>query len=157
MKRHPALIFLSRDHHHGLILSQLVKKNAPLYKGLPHDLAGKITYVASFHQDELKKHFFEEENILFEFVKTKNKYFEESVNQLKEEHRQLSELVSCFSETKDPETVLHDFGVLLEQHIRFEERELFEKIQLSFSDDELDQLTKKLDRENHSSDCITSS
>jgi hemerythrin-like domain-containing protein len=154
MKRHPALVFLSRDHHHGLILSQLVKKNAPLYKGLPHDIAGKITYVTSFHQDELKKHFFEEENILFEFIKTKNKYFEEAVNQLKEEHLQLSELVSRFVETIDPENDLNDFGVLLEQHIHFEERELFEKIQSIFSEEELNQLSQKLNRENNPSNCL---
>ncbi|MDP2301294.1 MAG: hemerythrin domain-containing protein [Ignavibacteria bacterium] len=155
MKRHPSLIYLSRDHHHGLILAQIVKKEAPHYKGLPHDTPGKINYVVSFYENELKNHFDEEEKILFEFIKKKNEYFESAVNQLQEEHIKLSEYVFRLSNSKNPEADLNEFGILLEQHIRFEERELFEKIQTQFSEDELNQLSQKLNREDNPSKCIT--
>jgi hypothetical protein len=35
MKRHEALIPLSRDHHGTLILARLLRSDAPPYKGLP--------------------------------------------------------------------------------------------------------------------------
>ena len=44
MKRHESLAPLSREHHEGLILAQLLKKGAPAYRGLPTDLAGKLSY-----------------------------------------------------------------------------------------------------------------
>ena len=43
MKRHKALIPLSHDHHLLLLLAQLIKKNAPDYKGLPKDLKEKLS------------------------------------------------------------------------------------------------------------------
>ena len=61
MKRHKALIPLSHDHHHGLLLPQLIKKNAPDYKGLPKDLEGKINYTLETYNSSLKNHFDDEE------------------------------------------------------------------------------------------------
>lgn len=53
MKRHKALIPLSHDHHHGLLLAQLVKKNVPDYKGLHKNLEGKIKYILSAIEKKL--------------------------------------------------------------------------------------------------------
>ena len=43
MKRHEALAPLSREHHGTLILAQLLKKGAPVYKGLPDTDTGKAS------------------------------------------------------------------------------------------------------------------
>ena len=72
MKRHKALIPLSHDHHHGLLLAQLIKKNAPDYKGLPKDLNGKIKYTIDIYNSSLKQHFDDEEKILFPAVTGKD-------------------------------------------------------------------------------------
>jgi len=41
IKRDKALHILSHDHHHGLILAQLIKKGSPQYKNLPNTTEGK--------------------------------------------------------------------------------------------------------------------
>ncbi len=71
MKRHPALYPLSHDHHQGLILAQQLKKGAPQYKGMPSTLEEKKNYTISFYNNELKKHFYDEEKILFPLCKRK--------------------------------------------------------------------------------------
>ena len=55
MKRHEALAPLSRDHHEALILSQLLKKDSPAYKGLPVTVEGKVNYAVGFFEKNLKR------------------------------------------------------------------------------------------------------
>ena len=57
IKRHKALQPLSRDHHQGLILAQILKKGAPQYKGMPSTIEGKKEYAIAFSESELKQHF----------------------------------------------------------------------------------------------------
>ena len=57
MRRHPCLIALSHDHHRGLLLAQLTKKDAPPYKTLPQTTEGKIEYAMNAWTNELEKHF----------------------------------------------------------------------------------------------------
>ncbi|MBX2975580.1 MAG: hemerythrin domain-containing protein [Ignavibacteriaceae bacterium] len=153
MKRHPALVFLSKDHHHGLIMAQMIKKDAPNYKGLPHDTSGKINYVTQFYRDELKHHFDEEENILFSYLAKLNNQFETSINNLKLEHQEIEDTINSLENSDQKEIVLNDLGVMLEQHIRFEERILFEKIQNTLSEEELDKLTNLLNRSEQTKKC----
>ena len=61
MKRHPSLAHLSREHHGALILARLLQNNAPAYKSLPTDTAGKAVYALNFYEKELVKHFEAEE------------------------------------------------------------------------------------------------
>ena len=65
MKRHPALVRLSRDHYFGLLLAQQMKTGAAPYKGYPTDVEGKIRYLFQDYEEKLKPHFAAEENILF--------------------------------------------------------------------------------------------
>ena len=53
MKRHPALIPLSREHHGALILARLIQKDAPPYKGLPLEINGKAVYAQEFYKNIL--------------------------------------------------------------------------------------------------------
>ncbi len=71
MKRHPALVPLSREHQKGLLLAQLIKKNAPDYNGLPNDLIGKMNYAKEVYNNELVQHFKDEEELVFPFSKRK--------------------------------------------------------------------------------------
>ncbi|MCB9249641.1 MAG: hemerythrin domain-containing protein [Ignavibacteriales bacterium] len=93
MKRHKSIIALSHDHHHGLMLAQLIKKNAPEYKGLPSDLIGKVNHVKDSWEKELKLHFENEENILFPFVKGKDEELDTLIEDILEEHRLIESLV----------------------------------------------------------------
>ena len=64
MKRHEALAPLSREHHSALILAQLLKKDAPAYKGLPTALNEKTAYALQMFTATLQLHFTNEEEML---------------------------------------------------------------------------------------------
>lgn len=136
MKRHPSLISLSREHHGALILARLLQKNAPAYKGLPSDSNGKAVYALQFYKDELIQHFLQEEKVLA-LVKGTDKNMDLLIDSIFEEHRQLQLLFKAIEGHKDLQLHLHETGVLLEKHIRKEERELFPLIQEKCSEEKL--------------------
>lgn len=134
MKRHNALIPLSHDHHHGLLLSQLLKKNAPKYKGLPDDIEGKINYLDNAYKTELIPHFKNEEEILFPFVKGKNEKLDELISEVINQHIRIKQLFEEVKSSNDKITAMDKFAHQLDQHIRLEEREVFPLIQELFGD-----------------------
>jgi hemerythrin-like domain-containing protein len=145
MKRHPALYPLSHDHHQGLILAQQLKNDAPQYKGMPATIEEKKNYTISFYNNELKKHFKEEEEILFPFAKNRTPELDIMINEIVDEHRKMENLVNQLEKTTDLENVLDELGWLLEKHIRKEERMLFVEIEKMLSEDELNIIGTKLD------------
>lgn len=143
MKRHQSLIALSHDHHQGLMLAQLIKKGAPEYKGLPSDLAGKVAYTKESWEKELKLHFENEENILFPFLKGKEESIDRLIDEILAEHIQINKLIMSLDKKNNHEEILDELGNLIEQHIRKEERQLFQKIQSIFGS-ELNGLNDKI-------------
>lgn len=146
MRRHNSLKFLSHDHHHGLMLAQLIKKGAPKYKTFPNTPEEKKEYTLQFYEDHLSKHFYEEENILFPFAAGKNISIDEMIDELVNEHKLISGIINSLKENSDYEDKLDRLGILLSSHIRKEERELFPKIQKEFNEKDLLTLEKKLKR-----------
>lgn len=145
MKRHKKLIGLSHDHHHGLKLAQLIKKDSPVYKDLPNDIDGKSNYVINAWENELKFHFKNEEEILFPAVGNKDEKIDELIDELLIEHEEIEFKIGQLKNSNEKEEILNDLGFILEQHIRKEERELFDRIQTVFSEDEIDQLVEEID------------
>ena len=143
LKRHKALHSLSHDHHNGLVLAQLAKKNSPEYPQLPKTVVGKIEYAVSYYYDELVPHFRAEENTLIPTIKGRDKKVDEILNTIVDEHKQIKTLITLLDE-ESSEDVLDEFGNLLEAHIRKEERELFPMIQELLSEEELSELERKL-------------
>ena len=141
MKRHTALYSLSHDHHQGLILAQQIKKGAPQYKGMPPTVEGKRDYTIQFYNSELKRHFANEEEILFPAVKNKNAELDRKIAEIISEHRQMESLVQELEKTDRFENVLDELGHLLEKHIRKEERELFVRIEEVLNENELESLS----------------
>ncbi len=140
MKRHQSLIKLSKDHHDGLILAQLIKKNSPPYKGLPSDIEGKREYTINFYSSELKKHFEDEEKILLPVVKNINPEIDTLLDRMLDDHKKISLLIDKLKAGNDNENTLDQLGNLLEGHIRMEERKLFERIQSVCSVEILNQI-----------------
>lgn len=139
MKRHEALAPLSREHHGALILAQLVKKNAPAYKGLPTDVEGKSNYAVTFYTNDLVQHFKKEEAIL-EKVKETNTAIAKLADEIITEHAELKTRFLSLKAAADRATALDELGHLLEAHIRKEERVLFPLIQEHCSEEILSQL-----------------
>ena len=130
MKRHIALIPLSREHHSALILAQLLKKDAPVYKGLPQTAKEKAIYATAFFEKELKAHF-EKEEAVFGLVKMVHPGIEKMINELVVEHRDLSAMFHSLTDTVSQDLIakMNSLGELLKNHIRKEERFLFPLIQ----------------------------
>ena len=140
MKRHKALQSLSQEHHHGLILAQLIKSGSPEYKGLPSSISDKKLYTVKFFEENLIPHFKKEEEILFPLTKKKNPIIENIVNELIKQHKEIYSLIDKLKISSQPESELDDLGKLLEGHIRKEERELFKLIQEASTENELEKL-----------------
>jgi len=146
MKRHPALYTLSHDHHQGLILAQQLKKGAPQYKGMPETLEGKRDYTILFYNSELKKHFAEEEEILFPNVTGKGIEIGKLISEIISEHRRMENLIIEITNTDKLENTMDELGWLLEKHIRKEERQLFVEIENVLSEEELSIISEKLNK-----------
>lgn len=144
MKRHITLIPFSRDHHEALILSRLMQKNAPAYKGLPNDNPGKASYALGFFHDKLLPHFQAEEQCIADVVRGKDPQLDKKLMEMIQEHVQLTDLFQSIPDSDSLETVLHDTGKLLEKHIRSEERELFPLIEQLFDDEFLVKISDSL-------------
>jgi iron-sulfur cluster repair protein YtfE (RIC family) len=144
VKRHKSLHILSHDHHHGLILAQLIKKGSPQYKNLPNTTEGKKDYSIKFYYDELIKHFDDEENILFPVVNGKDDETDNFIEDIIIEHKKIKQLINQLESDEDVENTLDELGNILELHIRKEERDLFMKIQEILTEDELSALENQL-------------
>ena len=128
MKRHPSLAPLSRQHHPALILSQLLKKNAPAYKGMPTDTEGKMLYATRFYHSDLVPHFADEEKV-FEKLNNISPMLDTAIKEIVEEHILLHKLFKGIPGQPDAVTYLDVLGHTLEKHIRKEDRELFPLIE----------------------------
>lgn len=144
MKRHASLAPLSRDHHTALILAQLLKKDAPLYKGLPDTTEGKLNYAKAYFKADLKEHFKKEEKI-FDVVKEFNADLKLMVAALLEEHTLLAKLFLSLTESEEAVMEMDHLANVLSSHIRKEERELFPLIQESCNESQLAILAQLID------------
>lgn len=156
MKRHPALIPLSQDHHKALLLAQLLKRNAPEYHGLPKDLIGKMNFAKEIYHTELEHHFRDEEQFVFSYLKGKNAELDNLISEILNEHLILKEKTLSLVDNPNLVAQLDEIGNILGEHVRKEERILFEKAQTILSDEELKIIENKFDegRPNQKS-CIT--
>ena len=137
MLRHPGLIPLSHQHQHGLALCVTIDRTAS-----PESAAGLARRVRNIFDLELRNHFDIEERILFPAIVSALGPTP-LVDQLIAEHRQLEQLVED-TQTARP-AALREFAAALSEHIRREERELFEDIQRRLPPETLEQLGRSID------------
>ena len=126
LKRHKALQPLSREHHHGLLLSWKIRSG--FSKKI--EVERIKTYADWFFKHQLIPHFDLEEQHIFPLLNADNELLKRALA----EHRRIKRL---FAETEDIEKALHQIEEELEQHIRFEERILFPEIQKNASEEQL--------------------
>ncbi len=131
MPRNEALIPLSHDHHHGLVVALRLKKGGP---ASPNDswLEGadnQAPQLLAFADSELLNHFLLEEELVFPVLL--NLGIDEIstlTHELLEEHQAMRASLDAIRQSPNS-TVLKHFGELLEAHIRKEERILFPLIE----------------------------
>lgn len=130
-KRHKALQPLSRDHHHGLLLSWKIRT------GLNNSVDPERiwSYSLWFYRTHLIPHFELEEKHFFPLLGTENNLVKEALSQ----HERLHLL---FKEPGNKASSLSQIEKELERHIRFEERNLFPEIQKKATESQLQMLEK---------------
>lgn len=144
MKRHEALIPLSREHHETLILAQLLKKGAPGYRGLPADIPGKVIYAKQLYRENIEEHFREEEILIDRYLSHLGGEISVMGNEIIAEHKELRQRFNALQEIRATEDELDELGKLLELHVRKEERQFFPLIERLCPEEVLDDMTKLL-------------
>ena len=129
IKRHIALQPLSRQHHFGLLFSWKLRKG--FAKNI--DISRIAEYSKWFYEKEIKPHFEAEERHLFVILDSEN----ELIIRALKEHRAIERL---FNDTENPSHSLPILGDLLQEHIRFEERIIFNEIQKFATPEQLDKI-----------------
>jgi hemerythrin-like domain-containing protein len=122
MKRRAELHGLSDDHHTALIVALRCRRAAAQQGNLSLDEAwGQAQRLA---HDQLRAHFLVEENLLLPALVELGE--QAMAARIAEEHRSLERLL----EISDPgDAHVAEFAELLDDHIRFEERVVFEQTQ----------------------------
>ncbi|SES65591.1 Hemerythrin HHE cation binding domain-containing protein [Nitrosomonas marina] len=135
MKRNTALKALSIEHHHGLVLANKAKK--AVMQELGNDDLQIVWNELQEHADEvLISHFeIEESYIAAAFTALGDPHLKQLADRLIAEHAALRQLLS--PDTPRSAASLKQLGELLQRHIRFEERELFEAAQTVLDEDTL--------------------
>lgn len=125
--RHPSLIALSHDHHHGLALALRCRKQA-LGQLKPMGAAGlreRAKEFLDFFAGNLVAHFRAEEEVLFPVIRDAVPASASMIDELIENHDQIRKAVPQLEAGTRLAKLIFDIGDLLERHIRKEERELF--------------------------------
>jgi hemerythrin-like domain-containing protein len=142
MKRHPALIPLSHDHHNGLV--QAVRLRRAAADGDSCARLSAASEFVEFFRDEERVHLRDEEEELFPLLLRHVSAQPAPLREARVQHVQLEGIVrkldiAVAAGVVDRET-LAAAGELLDAHIRLEERQLFALIEELVPDDELRKL-----------------
>ena len=126
LKRDPALVPLSQDHHHALVQSLRLRDAAA---GEPAEAAQAGRAFLDHSRGAMLGHFADEEEVLFPAAEATHP---EAVARLRGEHAEIAGLVARLEESlaaSDPRDLEAEIGWLIHDHVRFEERVLFEAVQ----------------------------
>jgi hemerythrin-like domain-containing protein len=144
VKRHAALVALSEEHHRELVLARRLQRAASAAADERLDVAR--AYVDRFFTETVE-HFRREEEALFPLY-VRHAGSSELVGRILREHMELHglalELRAQVAAGEVEGDTLAALGALLHDHVRVEERELFEEIQRSVPVAELEALAGRL-------------
>ena len=124
MKRSNELRPLSAEHHQALLVAFQLKKSLeghPEAAGAPRELQGLVSLARRFDQQVLTPHVRAEEEVLSPHLGAAD------ARRLASEHAELRRLLEQANQlSSDQRAALGAFAELLERHVRWEERELFQ-------------------------------
>lgn len=148
MKRCPQLEALSAEHHTALVLARRASRSAVG--------RGKLSVPQAWQQieaefaAELEPHFSIEEKFMVppleKFSDSDGSGVTQALARLRDEHRLLRELVRD-TQKHDAENLAR-FGATLHDHVRFEERTLFDLAEAKLSTAELDRIAQACPKQN---------
>jgi hypothetical protein len=133
MRRSRELRPLSSEHHQALLIAFQLKKGLAGHgesAGAPKDLPGLLALARRFEERVLRTHARAEEELLGQYLTA------DDMRRLRAEHAELTRLVEAAGRPPEQRVHLAAFADLLERHIRWEERELFQ-----YAEDHVDPAT----------------
>lgn len=144
IKRNPALISFSHEHHFELLLVWKIRQ------GIKKNISAKriSDYVKHIHLGTLEKHFKDEELLLFRILPEQDELRKRAVS----EHAGIRSLLNRVAGTEVDYTILQELADTLEAHIRFEERILYNELQQQLSEKNLQSLSARTTAQNGSAD-----
>ena len=132
IKRHISLQALSREHHSGLLLSWKIRQGFTF--GVTPVRIKK--YTDWFWRYHLKAHFEFEEKYIFPILDKDHQLIQRALR----EHKELKRLFTAVNQAESNLTLIKDKIV---EHIRFEERILFQEIEAEATTEELKRIEKE--------------
>lgn len=148
MKRHPSLVPLSRDHHHGLVMARRLILGGPStprddWPLAPEEQARRLV---AFYESDLRPHFEAEEAQVFPLAAERLTDGPARVTALVAQHRTMAGMIEALFADPRSEVAkrLAAFGELLRDHIHDEERILFEQMQAECDAEEMEALGVRL-------------
>jgi|SRR5690625_118326 len=143
MYRDPRLRGLSSDHHQALVLAVMLKKAAK--SGNEATLKAAAQELAERFERELDPHFIVEEEVLLPALRARGASEYDLIERTEVDHAWLREgaAKAAAGETEH----LGVYGERLSDHVRFEEKELFERCQNILPDAVLDEVWHRCPKE----------
>lgn len=133
MKRHPALVGLSHDHHAALFVALRLRQAAA------ETAAAAQTGFLEYWEQHGRRHFREEEEVLFPGYAAFGSAHDPLLARALCDHVAIRRL--ALDITGEPNVAaLAELGGALERHVRFEERELFPLIENTVPGSELERI-----------------
>ena len=134
IKRSVQLQPLSREHHEGLLFAWKIRQG--LKNGTDVSLMGR--FVQWFWDTHLDHHFRQEEQVLMSLLPG-----DALLARMQDEHQEIEALLHINQSIPDP-ALLEQIAQQVNDHIRFEERELFPHIEQSITEEQLNQVAAAL-------------
>jgi hypothetical protein len=124
MRRGPALVALSRDHHQALFIAQQLRRATPQTRG-----EARGAFLA-FWQGDGRWHFRAEEEVLLPAYAGHGDPHHPLVARALCDHVAIRHQADALARDRAPSIdALHELGLRLADHVRLEERELFPLIE----------------------------
>ncbi len=141
MKRSRYLETLSWEHHNGLVLAYRIERGLAFNV----DCCEVKNYLLHLWNQALYAHFLQEEKELK--VAGKKQELKDFFDQMLKDHRDFDHLVENIRKISNCEKltpILHEFARKLNEHIRFEERQLFPQIERLIPEKDLQKISDHL-------------
>jgi hypothetical protein len=141
MKRSPALVPLSRDHHHALEAARRLRSATDV------DVDSAIRHFEAYWEPRGSWHFdIEERLVLVAVPGYGDREWAEAADRVREEHAaiRVGAAALAFSVPEHRLSAAQGLGQLLHDHVRFEERHLFPLLEDRLSEGRLQELGSAL-------------
>lgn len=135
MKRSPALMPLGHDHH------QALEAALRLRRATDADLGAAVERFREFWSEHTRRRHFEIEEELLLPALAGDEQWDGMADRVRREHQQIRAQAESVGTVKDA----HALGRLLNDHVRFEERELFELLESRLDAGELSRLGQEIE------------